>query len=242
MGLGGTARAQRARQGASRRITALAVGGWLAVLHAGSAWAQTPDAGDSPGGDVGEETTPAPPHDGAWDDQDPDAGVESTPAPPDDGRWRDPDEGGGVAVRPPTPPARKHVFPVGFDVGWRGDGRTNAAVLGGELSVVWFSPERSMFGGPADGSTGFGLVFGAVWVSRPSHFRGSVGLEVMRFFSEGMVAGIDASATFHTRGDPVGFRTRAFLGGYGMMLYLGLDYHGRAGGEAGAMVKFPLGA
>lgn len=151
------------------------------------------------------------------------------------------DDQARAAAPPPTPPERRHVFPIGIDVGWRGDGRRNAAVLGGELSIVWFTPERSMFGGPADGSTGFGLVFGAVWVSRPNHFRGSVGFEVMRFFSEGLVAGIDASATFHTRGDPVGFRTRAFMGGYGIMLYAGLDYHGRPGGEAGAMVKFPLG-
>ncbi len=67
-----------------------------------------------------------------------------------------------------------------------------------------------------------------------------LGGELVGFFGEALNAGLEVGATFHSRGDVVGFRARGFFTIVWPVVYLGLDYHGRASAEAGLLLKVPL--
>lgn len=131
-------------------------------------------------------------------------------------------------------------MPLGLSVGFRGDGETRAALVGGELSLVWYTPDHSMLHGPIDGSFAFGLVVEAAWVSTASHFRAALAPEVMWAFGGSSALGLEAGPTFHARGDAFGFRARAFMTSYVATFYVGLDYHGRIGAEFGLLLKVPI--
>ncbi|MBO6938289.1 MAG: hypothetical protein JJ863_25190 [Deltaproteobacteria bacterium] len=152
----------------------------------------------------------------------------------------------------PTPEAedervrRKVWIPAGVTLGWLGNRDDHAFVVGAEVSLVWVAMERNrspggMFPSPEDGGVSYGLVLDAVWVSNPSHFRAALGAEVMVAFGPGYFAGLEVGATFHTRGDAVGFRTRGFFTFFWPTIYAGIDYHGRIAGEVGLLVKVPFG-
>ena len=68
----------------------------------------------------------------------------------------------------------------------------------------------------------------------------TVCLEVMWAFGGNSALGLEAGPTLHSRGDVVGFRTRAFLTSYVATFYVGLDYHGRVGAELGLLLKVPI--
>ncbi len=142
---------------------------------------------------------------------------------------------------------RRLWIPVGVTLGWLGNRDASAFVVGGEVSVVWVEMARnrnpsSFLPSPEDGGASFGLVLDAVWVSNPSHFRATLGAEVMVAFGVAYFAGLEAGATFHSRGDVVGFRARGFFTVFWPTIYVGIDYHGRIAGEAGLLIKFPFGA
>jgi hypothetical protein len=137
---------------------------------------------------------------------------------------------------------REPWLPLGVTGGWLGSRDGHAFVIGGELSLIWveLTRNRGMFATPKDASAAFGVVVDAVWVSNPSHFRAMLGAEVMACFGGAYAAGVEAGATFHSRGDPVGFRVRGFFTLLWPTLYAGVDYHGRVAGEVGLLLKFPV--
>lgn len=139
-----------------------------------------------------------------------------------------------------TDAPRRLAMPIGLELGWRGDGDTKAALVGGELTLVWYRSNGDTFNGAADGSLALGVVLGGIWVSEPSHFRGSVGLQLVGYFGEAMAGGVEACVTLHTRGDLAGFRARGFLGWYGPSVYVGVDYHGGFAAELGVLLKVPI--
>lgn len=138
---------------------------------------------------------------------------------------------------------RRPFLPIGVTLGWLGNRDGSAFVVGGEVSLVWVELARhpgGMFPSPKDASAAFGLVLDAVWVSNPSHFRASLGAEVIAAFGGPFFAGLEAGVTVHSRRDVVGFRTRGFFTLWWPTIYAGIDYHGRIAGEVGLLVKLPL--
>ncbi|MCB9603863.1 MAG: hypothetical protein R3B99_14785 [Polyangiales bacterium] len=136
---------------------------------------------------------------------------------------------------------RRLAMPIGLELGWRRDADGTAALVGGELTLVWYrSGQGDLLQGAADGSLAVGVVAGAVWVTNPSAFRGNLGLQFVGYFGESMAGGLEACVTMHSRGDLVGFRARGFLGWYGPSIYVGVDYHERAAFELGLLLKVPI--
>ena len=136
---------------------------------------------------------------------------------------------------------RRLAMPNGLELGWRRDAVGASALVGGELTLVWYrSGPGDLLQGAADGSLAVGVVAGGVWVSEPSAFRGNLGLQLVGYFGEGMAGGVEAGVTMHSRGDLVGFRARGFLGWYGPSIYVGVDYHERVAVELGLLLKVPI--
>ncbi|MCB9611242.1 MAG: hypothetical protein H6722_02175 [Sandaracinus sp.] len=136
---------------------------------------------------------------------------------------------------------RRLAMPIGLELGWRRDADGTAALVGGELTLVWYrSGQGDLLRGAADGSLAVGVVAGGVWVTNPSAFRGNLGLQFVGYFGQSMAGGLEACVTMHSRGDLVGFRARGFLGWYGPSIYVGVDYHDRAAFELGILLKVPI--